>query len=303
MVTSMTTTNSFKRNPFNWRKVIKNVNIVLGIFILLIVVLFPFYWLVFSSVKVLTDLFQPNVFFPWDTKPNSFNLTFDNYEYAINEANPSVVSMFINSLYIAIISTILTLIISTLGAYAVARMKFRGKSTVTNSILLIYTFPGIIMIIPIFVLFSRLGLAGNVQGLIIAYLAQTTPVALYMLAGYFQTIPAEIEEAALMDGCSRFEVIRKITLPLSLPAIASISLFVFMIVWNEYLFARTFLLQSSRDYFTLAVGLQQVTASGHAADWGGILAVAMILLTPVMILYLLAEKYMVRGLTAGAVKG
>ncbi|MHA2202221.1 MAG: carbohydrate ABC transporter permease [Candidatus Hodarchaeales archaeon] len=280
----------------NWRRIFKNSIIVGGLSFYLIIVIFPFYWLAFSSIKVLTDLFEPDVLFPWQT-----TLTLFNYEFAATKAYPSLISLFLNSLYISIISVLLTLIISTFGAYAVARMKFRGKVVVTNSILLIYTFPGIIMIIPIFVLASKLGLAANVTGLTIAYLAQTVPVALYMLAGYFQTIPAEIEEAALIDGCSRFEVISKITLPLSLPAIASISLFVFMIVWNEYLFARTFLLGSSSDQFTLAIGLARKTA--HLADFGSYLASAMILLTPVIILYMLAEKYMVKGLTAGAVKG
>lgn len=283
-------------NKMNWRKIFKNSIIGGGLSFYLIIVIFPFYWLAFSSIKVLTDLFEPNVLFPWQTTLTPFN-----YEFAATKAYPSLISLFLNSLYISITTVLLTLIISTFGAYAVARMKFHGKAVVTNSILLIYTFPGIIMIIPIFVLASKLGLAANVSGLTIAYLAQTVPVALYMMAGYFQTIPSEIEEAALIDGCSRFEVIRKITLPLSLPAIASISLFVFMIVWNEYLFARTFLLGSSSDQFTLAIGLARKTA--HLADFGSYLASAMILLTPVIILYLLAEKYMVKGLTAGAVKG
>ena len=282
---------------------VKNLIILITFIIFLFMVLFPFYWLTFSSLKVLSQVFEPKIIFPWETTPFPFNLTLFNFEYAIRDSRPSVISMFINSLYISILSTILTIIISTLGAYAVARMKFRGKTTITNSILLIYTFPGIIMIIPIFVLFSRFGLTGNVQGLIIAYLAQTVPVALYMLAGYFQTIPTEVEEAALMDGCSRYDVIRKVTLPLSLPAMASISLFVFMIVWNEYLFARTFLLTNPRDEFTLPLGLAQLTSGAHFADFGGFLAAAMILLLPVMILYLAAEKYMVKGLTSGAVKG
>lgn len=280
----------------NWRKDIKNIIIVFGFVFYLAIVIFPFYWLAFSSIKVLTDLFEPDIIFPWET-----TLTLFNYEFAASKAYPSIISLFLNSLYISILSVILTLIISTLGAYAIARMKFRGKAIVTNSILLVYTFPGIILIIPIFVLASKIGLTNNVIGLILAYLAQTVPVALYMLAGYFQTIPAEIEEAALIDGCSRLEVIRKITLPLSLPAVASISLFIFMIVWNEYLFASTFLLGLSADQFTLAIGLARKTA--HFADFGAYLASAMILLTPVIILYLLAEKYIVKGLTAGAVKG
>jgi len=287
----------------DWRKIFKESVFIFGLTFMLVIVIFPFYWLAFSSIKVLTDLFKPDILFPWQTKPRPWELTLFNYEYAARESYPSVISLFLNSLYISIISVLLTLVVSTFGAYVVARMRFHGKSLLTNSILLIYTFPGIILIIPIFVLATKVGLAGNVTGLIFAYLAQTVPVALYMLAGYFQTIPAEIEEAALIDGCSRLEVIYRITLPLSLPAIASISLFVFMIVWNEYLFARTFLLNLPSDQFTLVIGLARTTAGSHFATFGAYLAAAMILLTPVIVLYLLAEKYMVKGLTAGAVKG
>jgi ABC-type glycerol-3-phosphate transport system permease component len=117
----------------NWRKLFKNIIIIGGLSFYLIIVIFPFYWLAFSSIKVLTDLFQPNILFPWQT-----NLTWFNYEFAATKAYPSLISLFLNSLYISIISVILTLVISTFGAYAVARMKFRGKAVVTNSILLIY---------------------------------------------------------------------------------------------------------------------------------------------------------------------
>ena len=287
------------KKPISWGNVFKQLTIVFAFVLFLTIVIFPFYWLAFSSVKELTDLFDPRVIFPWQGAP----LTLFNYDYAIGVSDPSVITMFVNSLYISIVSVILTLVVSTFGAYAVARMKFRGKTVITSSILLIYTFPGIVLIIPLFVLTSRIGLSGNVQGLILAYLAQTVPVALYMLAGYFETIPVEIEEAALIDGCSRLEVIRKITLPLSLPSLASISLFVFMIVWNEYLFARTFLLLAPTDQWTLTVGLAKSTAGAHFANFGGYLASAMVLLTPVLLLYLLAERFMVKGLTAGAVKG
>lgn len=338
----------------NKGQLLKKIFVFIGIWTFFVISLFPFYWLAFSSIKNLADIFNPDVVLPFKgfSEPYGFLyvilaiivffvalvaqrkkeinqkikiiywisvgivvtiltlfsfdwiiLTLENYDYAIGRMDPPVASMFFNSLYIAIIATLLTLIISTLGAYAVARMKFRGKSTIINSVLLIYTFPGIVMIIPIFVLFSKMGLTNSLQGLIVAYLAQTIPVALYMLAGYFETIPAEIEEAALIDGCSRFEVIKKITIPLSLPAIASISLFVFMIVWNEYLFARTFLLRSPRDTFTLPLGLAQTTSGAHLDVFGGFLAAAMVLLIPVMVLYLIAERYIVQGMTAGAVKG
>ena len=166
--------------------------------------------------------------------------------------------------------------------------------------MLVYLFPAIVLAIPLFVVFSRIGLRDSLAGLSIVYLAQTIPVALYMLRTYFETVPREVEEAAMVDGCNRLTVIRRVTLPLSAPAIASVSLYVFMIAWNEFLFAFLFL-QADRDQWTLPLGLQQLDTAEVAKTV--LMAGSVLISLPIIILFFVAERFLTEGLTAGGVKG
>ena len=167
-------------------------------------------------------------------------------------------------------------------------------------ILLIYLFPAVVVAIPLFVMFSKLQLRSSLVGLTIVYLAQTIPVALYMLRSHFQTVPASLEEAGLIDGLSRFGVIRRITIPLSAPAIAAVALYVFMIAWNEFLFALLFLVES-RDLWTLSLGVQQLDTQEVPKTL--LMAGSVIISIPVIVLFFLAERFLTEGLTAGGVKG
>jgi multiple sugar transport system permease protein len=161
-------------------------------------------------------------------------------------------------------------------------------------------FPGIVMAIPLFVLFSRLGLRGQLPALVIIYLASTVPVSVYMLRNYFRSIPKGLEDAALVDGCNQMQVVTKIVLPLALPAIAATSLYVFMIAWNEYLYALLFLLER-RDNWTVSLALAQLDDISVSAT---VLMAGSVLLTlPVIGLFFAAERLLVEGLTAGAEKG
>jgi multiple sugar transport system permease protein len=146
-----------------------------------------------------------------------------------------------NSALVATITMVVTLVMAVLGAYAVTRLAFPGRTFLSRSILLIYMFPAIVLVIPLYAVFTQLGLRNTLPGLLIVYPATTIPVALYMLRSYFVTLPKDLEEAGLIDGCTRAQVIWRITLPLSMPAIASVGLYVFMIAWNEFLFAFMFL--------------------------------------------------------------
>jgi multiple sugar transport system permease protein len=159
--------------------------------------------------------------------------------------------------------------------------------------------PAIVLVIPLYSVFSQVGLRDTLLGLIIVYPATTLPVALYMLQGYFRGIPAELEEAGMIDGLSRFGVIRRITLPLSLPALASVSLYVFMIAWNEFLFAFMFL--DNPDIFTLSRAIVSLNSSEVPRQF--LMAGAVIVTVPVLVIFLWAERFMVQGLTAGSVKG
>ncbi len=204
-----------------------------------------------------------------------------------------------NSLLVAAVSVIASVGVAIAGAYAAARLRFRGKNVASWGILIVYLFPAVVIAIPLFVLFSRLGLRSSLVGLMIVYLAQTVPVALYMLRSYFQTVPASLEEAGLIDGLSR-GVIRRITLPLAAPAIAAVALYVFMIAWNEFLFALLFLVDS-RDLWTLPLGLQVLDTVEVPKTV--LMAGSVIVSIPVIILFFFAERFLTEGLTAGGVKG
>jgi multiple sugar transport system permease protein len=205
-----------------------------------------------------------------------------------------------NSLVVSLITVSFTLLLAIPGAYAVTRLSFRGRATMSWGILLVYMFPAIVISIPLFVVYSKLGIRGSLPGIIAVYMAGTLPVALYMLRSYFQTIPAELEEAALIDGCSRLSTIWRIVIPLSVPAIASVGLYTFMIAWNEILFAILFLTETPSAW-TLPLGLRQLDTQEVPRTY--LMAGSVIITVPVIILFLSFERFLRRGLTAGAVKG
>ena len=204
-----------------------------------------------------------------------------------------------NSAIVSVITVVLTLAFAVPGAYAVARLRFPGQAFLSRSILLIYMVPAIVLVVPLYAVFSQLGLRNSLFGLLVVYPATTIPVALYMLQGYFRGLPSELEEAGLMDGLNRVQVIMKITLPLALPALASVSLYVFMIAWNEFLFAFMFL--DNLDMFTLSRGVVSLNSSEVPRQH--LMAGAVVATVPVLAIFLWFEKYLVSGLTAGSVKG
>ena len=208
-------------------------------------------------------------------------------------------SYLLTSFIVSIATVAITLLFSVPGAYAVARLRFQGRAALSRSILLIYMVPMIVLALPIYVAFSMLGLRNNLVGILMIYPVTTIPVALYMLQGYFRGLPSEVEEAGLMDGLSRPAVIRRITLPLSTPALASVSIYVFMIAWNEFLLA--FMLLDDPSTFTLTRGVKMLNSSEIPRQH--LMAGAVIATLPVMALFLAAERFMTKGLTAGSVKG
>ena len=165
---------------------------------------------------------------------------------------------------------------------------------------MIYMFPAIVIAVPIYALYTKFGLRNDLHGLLLIYLAQTLPVAIYMLHSYFKTLPPGLEEAGLIDGCSRLGVIWRITVPLSLPAMASVALYTFMIAWNEFLFA--FLFLDSPSKFTLSRGIMQIADNINVSQQL-LMAAAVIATVPIITLFLVLERYLVRGLTAGGIKG
>ncbi|MEL6601062.1 MAG: carbohydrate ABC transporter permease [Pseudomonadota bacterium] len=268
----------------------------LGFVFFTAIVVLPFYAMLMTSFKKQAELLQ---------NPLDYSI---NISQGATELFSSYIELFTTfdfgrfilvSTLVSVVTVVLTLAASIPGAYAISRLNFPGRQTFSRSILLIYMVPAIVLVIPLYAVFSQLGLRDSLLGLIVIYPATTIPVALYMLQGYFRGLPSELEEAGMMDGCSRLAVIWKITLPLSLPAIASVALYVFMIAWNEFLFAFMFL--DTPDIFTLPRAVVSLNSSEVPRQH--LMAGAVIVTLPVLALFLFFERFLVTGLTAGSVKG
>jgi multiple sugar transport system permease protein len=268
----------------------------IGFVVFSIIVALPFYVMIMTSLKSQQALLANPLDLSIDVSQGISGL-FRSYVELFTQFNFGRYLMV--SAFVSVATVVLTLLFSVPGAYAVSRLRFPGQAFLARSVLLIYMVPAIVLVIPLYAVFSQLGLRNTLTGLLIVYPATTIPVALYMLQGYFRGLPSELEEAGLMDGLSRIGVILKITLPLSLPALASVSLYVFMIAWNEFLFAFMFL--DDPDIFTLSRGVVSLNSSEVPRQH--LMAGAVIATVPVLFIFLWFERFLVQGLTAGSVKG
>ena len=268
-----------------------------GIVLFSFVILFPFYMMLVTSFKtqiaLLVNPLDFSIDFNKDLKDlfKSYFVIFKTYKFG---------KFILTSSIVSIGTVIITLIFAIPAAYAVARLNFFGKTFLSTSILIIYMFPAIVLVIPLYTVFSQLGLRNSISGLLIVYTATTLPVAIYMLQGYFKSIPKELEEAAILDKLSWFGIIIKIILPLSIPAISSVALYVFMIAWNEFLFSLMFL--DNPNSFTLSRAIQYLSGDAETPRQY-LMAGSVIVTLPVLFIFVYFEKYLVSGLTAGSVKG
>ncbi len=279
---------------YDFEKLMIRIMKGLGYIFFTVFVVLPFYVMVMTSFKSQAELLANPLDFSIDLGKADLFASYTELFLKFNFG-----TYILNSAIVSISTVIVTLLIAIPGAYAVARLRFQGRDVFARSILLIYMVPAIVLVLPLYAVFSQLELRNTILGLLIVYPATTIPVALYMLQGYFRGLPAEMEEAGLMDGLSRLGVIAKITMPLSLPALASVGLYVFMIAWNEFLFAFMFL--DDPGIFTLPRGVASLNSSELPRElmMGG----AVIATVPIMAIFLWLERFMVQGLAAGAVKG
>ena len=268
-----------------------------GILFFSFVILFPFYMMLVTSFKtqiaLLVNPLDFSINFAQGLKElfNSYFVIFKSYNFG---------KYIITSTIVSVGTVIITLLFAIPAAYAVARLNFFGKTFLSTSILIIYMFPAIVLVIPLYTIFSQLGLRNSIEGLLIVYTATTLPVAIYMLQGYFKSIPKELEEAAILDRLSWFGIITKIIIPLSIPAISSVALYVFMIAWNEFLFSLMFL--DNPNSFTLSRAIQYLSGDAETPRQY-LMAGSVIVTLPVLFIFVYFEKYLVSGLTAGSVKG
>ncbi len=262
--------------------------------------LLPFYYMVMLSVRPIDDLLLR----PDSLLPELGSITWSTYAEVlspVSEGGQGFVSLLGNSGIVAVASVILALGIAIPGAYAVSRLEFFGRRHVSALFLLVYLFPAIVIAIPLFVLLSKIQMRVSLIGLVLVYIAQTVPVAIYMLKNYFETIPESIEEAGLVDGLNRVAVIRRISLPLAMPSVVATGIFVFMIAWNEFLFALLFLVER-RDQWTVSLGLAQLSGSVEIPTTV-LMAGSVVITVPVVVLFFLTERLLSEGLTSGADKG
>ncbi|ANZ40200.1 sugar ABC transporter permease [Lentzea guizhouensis] len=259
---------------------------------LLAFVLAPLYWMTVTAFKsdnqivARTDDLWPT---PWTTE--QFTNLFNGRAFG---------TWYLNTLLVSVASTVIALVCAALAGYALARLKFRGSESFTVTILLTYVMPGALLFIPLYQMMSGIGLNDSLWALVLAYPTFTLPFATWLLVGYFKSIPADLEEAALVDGCTRFGAFLRIVLPLAKPGLLAVALFTLTNAWNEFLFAFVFITKD--DYKTLPVGMQSMIF-GDVVPQGQLAAASLLISIPVVVMYAFGQRFLTEGLTAGAVKG
>lgn len=260
--------------------------------VMLVWTLVPFYWMVATSLKKDKEIYG----FEATLVPRQPNL--DAYRRLF--AQTPFVKYLRNSTIIAVSTTVASLVLGCLGAYALARLRFRGRALIARGLIFTYLVPQSLLFIPLFAVMSTLALIDTREGLIVAYLGFTLPFCTWLLLGYFRSVPLELEEAALVDGCSRLGALVRVILPMSLPALAVVAFFSFTQAWNEFLYANVFV--NSVDARTITTGLTLFIVE-DVFFWGPMMAAACLATVPPVLVYLVFQRWVVKGLTLGAVKG
>jgi multiple sugar transport system permease protein len=256
--------------------------------------LFPFYWMTLVSFKPTNDLF--------DLRFNPFwvqRFTLENYTYLFQHT--AFAEWVKNTLIVSVVSTALSLGCSIFIGYALARLRFPGSNFLGVGIFLAYLVPPTLLFLPLAHVIAKLGLYNTYWALILTYPTQLIPFASWLLMGYFRSIPREIEESAMADGCSRLQILVRMILPLSVPGLLSAGIFCFTLCWNEFLYALIFM--SSGPMKTISVGVVSDLIKADVLFWGSLMAAAVLGAFPIAFVYSFFVKHYVSGLTAGAVKG
>jgi arabinogalactan oligomer/maltooligosaccharide transport system permease protein len=268
-----------------------------GLLVLVALVLYP-------VLLVCKKAFEPGRHFALSASPLPQHFTLAHFTDLFGARGGHGELLFLrhaaNSLIVAVATTIVGVILSCTAAYALSRFRFPGRKAGLTTFLVVQMFPATLLLLPLYVILDKLGLLNSLVGLVLVYSTTAIPFCVWTLKGYFDTLPRELEEAARIDGASTWMIFRKIILPLARPGIAVTALFSFMTAWNEFIMASTFMTDESK--YTLPV-LIQSSVGQFSADWGLFAAGAVVTSIPVMVAFYVLQKYLVGGLTAGAVKG
>jgi multiple sugar transport system permease protein len=264
--------------------------------LLLAYTLIPMAWMLITSLKTGFAAMQ----YPpqwWPAEP-----TLENYTRLLDPRDSvgrDFLRYFWNSLVVSTLTTVLAVIVAVPAAYAFSRFRFPGRTVLFFSVLLRNMFPAVIFLVPLFILMRMLGLVNTLWSLVLTYLTFGLPLAIWLLKGFYDNIPIQLEQAARIDGATRFQAFRLIVMPLSVPGIVATAIYSFIGAWNEYIYAYTFL--TRHDQMTLPVGIQRFF-SENATDWPGLMAATFLMSVPVVVLFLVLQRYFVRALAEGAVK-
>ncbi len=265
---------------------------LVGLVFFLLVILVPFWWIANMSFKSYAQIqFATSIYIP-----NPF--TWENYTGLWTDTRFPL--WLRNSLITGLVVTATTIVIATLGGYAVARLKFPGRESVASLILILYLVPPALLFIPLYRVLAELGTTNHLTSLFLSYPTFTVPFCTWLLIGFFKALPKELEEAALIDGANRMKAFTKVLLPLATPGIVASAIFAFTLSWNEFLYALVFI--QDETSITVPVGLN-LLIYGDVFHWGELMAASIITTLPVVVLYMFIHRWMVEGLVAGSVKG
>lgn len=270
-----------------WRKIfVYFLVIVIAIYSFL-----PIYWMFVSAFRPPKELFAQPSLIPQSFTFEYFNILLDLTDFPIN---------FMNSLIVTIFTTIITLFCAIPMAYVMTRFKIWGKDLLANTMLGAYMFPPMLLAIPLYTIFVKMGLDNTLLSLVIAHTTITLPLGVWLLGGFFKTLPFEIEQSAMIDGCTRFQAFRLVVLPLSLPGLITVSIFSFLLSWTDYTYALMLITSDAKK--TIPVGLTSMLGS-YDIRWGEIMAGSTIIALPLLITFVFLSRYFIKGLAAGAMKG
>ena len=276
------------------RKITRTIIVTIGLIFFIIILLFPFYWMLVTSIK-------PDGEF-YDLSRSPFIIekpTLDHYKYLFE--NTRFLLWMKNSLQVSVVSTVISIIVGTLAAYSLARLRFKGAQTLGLFIFITYLIPTTLIFLPLAYVIRNLGLYDTQAALMLTYPTFLIPFCTWLLMGYFKGIPKELEESAMVDGATRLQALRMVILPIMLPGIVSAALFAFTLSWNEFVYALT--LAQTEAIKTLPVAIVSQLVLGDVYFWGSLMAAALLGSVPIAFLYSFFLEYYVKGMTAGAVKG